>query len=164
MILTGERKVMDQYSSTLETKGMWKILQIIRVIKAEGNESIIINHFAPLKFRALFPAHVISRLYRINTDSNDHQRHITEATQFSIIFASVRFTFFWTLIPCPGFMWETAKEFGAMVVFAEHRFYGLSLPGGFSFASPDVNTSNIYWNWAYVIYGFLRRGSTFNNV
>src|ERR1043166_3571963 len=29
-----------------------------------------------------------------------------------------------------GFMWDNAKDFKAMVVFAEHRYYGVSLPYG----------------------------------
>ena len=29
-----------------------------------------------------------------------------------------------------GFMWDLMPEFSAMIVFAEHRFYGKTLPFG----------------------------------
>lgn len=36
-------------------------------------------------------------------------------------------------------MWDIAEEFNAMVVFAEHRFYGSSFPNNFSYTFPDVS-------------------------
>lgn len=38
-----------------------------------------------------------------------------------------------------GFIWDIAPQFNAMIVFAEHRYYGTSMPfGGKSFSSNDT--------------------------
>ncbi|CAN0070699.1 unnamed protein product, partial [Discosporangium mesarthrocarpum] len=48
-----------------------------------------------------------------------------------------------------GLMWENARDFGAALVFAEHRFYGKTLP----FGSPDKGRE--YLGRALADYAFL---------
>lgn len=56
-----------------------------------------------------------------------------------------------------GFMWEIAPKFKAMLVFAEHRYYGVSMPYGMkSFSSPRhrgyLTTEQALADFAVLIY------------
>nr|XP_022920988.1 lysosomal Pro-X carboxypeptidase [Onthophagus taurus] len=55
-----------------------------------------------------------------------------------------------------GFLWEIAPKFNAYIVFAEHRYYGESLPfGNTSFSSPEklgyLNSPQALADYAYLI-------------
>lgn len=56
---------------------------------------------------------------------------------------------------CKGFVWETAQKFNALVVFAEHRYYGSSLPfGNDSFQNPNITfltSEQALADYAYLI-------------
>ena len=54
---------------------------------------------------------------------------------------------------CTGLMWENAAEFGALLVFAEHRFFGESMPcpGGFTQCGDYLSTEQAMADYAKLI-------------
>ncbi|GAX77115.1 hypothetical protein CEUSTIGMA_g4561.t1 [Chlamydomonas eustigma] len=59
-----------------------------------------------------------------------------------------------------GLMWENAKEFEAMIVFAEHRYYGLSQPFGpesWKTNPSYLTVEQALADYAHLIYGLKSR-------
>jgi lysosomal Pro-X carboxypeptidase len=62
-----------------------------------------------------------------------------------------------------GLMWENAEHFGAMLIFAEHRYYGESLP----FGERSYLRDNLAWlsseqalaDYAALLFDFKRNNS-----
>lgn len=54
---------------------------------------------------------------------------------------------------CTGLMWENAQDLGAMLIFAEHRFFGKSLPcpGGFEECGEFLGTDQAMADFAELI-------------
>jgi PREDICTED: prolylcarboxypeptidase isoform 1 preproprotein-like len=46
----------------------------------------------------------------------------------------------WSFVNNTGFMWENAPLYKAKVIFAEHRYYGTSLP----FGDQSFDVSNLF--------------------
>jgi lysosomal Pro-X carboxypeptidase len=65
-----------------------------------------------------------------------------------------------------GLMWENAQEFGALVVFAEHRFFGDSLPceGGFQQCGDYLSTDQAMADYASLIESLYARYNATSTV
>ena len=64
-------------------------------------------------------------------------------------------------------MWENAEEFGAYLLFAEHRYYGESLPFGNSQDPSDMqylSTEQALADFSYLIRDFKERMGATNNA
>jgi lysosomal Pro-X carboxypeptidase len=82
-----------------------------------------------------FPAYVDNFNYNGPTSSDTYQmRYLINDTYFQqggpIFFYAGNEGFIELFAENTGFLWEMAPAYGALVVFAEHRYYGLSMPFG----------------------------------
>ena len=68
-----------------------------------------------------------------------------------------------------GFIWDIAPFFNAMVIFAEHRYYGQSLPYGNKSLTPDPNFNGFLTSeqaladYAYLLH-YIKVGESQNCV
>jgi hypothetical protein len=91
----------------------------------------VIDHF---NFRPTTPATFPLRYY-VN---DNHWKNATDAPGPIFYYTGNEADIF-QFVNNSGFMFEAAEEFGAMVVFAEHRYYGLSNPFGNEYALGKPN-------------------------
>lgn len=80
--------------------------------------------------------------YSFTTNATFKLRYLYNATYWSkngpIFFYTGNEGDIETFAQNTGFMWEIATEFNALIIFAEHRYYGKSLPfGNNSFSDPQ---------------------------